>query len=67
MRAKLERGNVAGHIEVVGASGREEVFSALGAEGDIATVLVARRKAYSVSTVVNGNGRITHRRAAKGK
>ena len=66
MRAKLERGDVAGHVKVVGSGSRKEVFSALGAKGDIATVLVARGKACWVNTVAGGNGCITHQRAAEG-
>ena len=44
--AQLEGSDVAGHVEVVGAGGGEQVLAALGGEGYVAAVLVARGEAY---------------------
>lgn len=48
-RAELEGCDVAGDIEVVGASGCEEVLAVAGAEADVAAVFVAGGKACFVS------------------
>ena len=48
-RAKLEGCDVAGDIEVVRASGCEEVLAVAGAEADVAAVFVAGGKACLVS------------------
>lgn len=44
--AQLECGDVAGHVEVVGARCCEEVLAAAGGEGYVATVPVSRWKAW---------------------